>query len=105
MCNHIECFIQTAGNVVPLLNFILRELGFQELNDNGEALGVLYQFLLECCSEFRAAASTAVREGVRAGMKILETVIVNIIEVCKEHNETIYHLIKLNAKIALKKVS
>ena len=100
--NHIKCFILTAGNIVPLLNFILRKLGFQELNDNGEALHVLYQFLLERCADFRVAASTAIKEGVIAGMKFLETVIVNIIEVCKEHKETTYHLLKLNAKIGLR---
>ena len=87
---------------MPLLNWILRKLGFQDLNDNYEALLVLYKFLYEHCAEFKVAASKAVKEGVKAGMKFLETVIVNIIEVCKEHKETTYHLIKLSTKIGLR---
>ena len=87
---------------MPLVNYILRKLGFQELNNNGEAIGVLYHFLHERSSEFKVAASTAVKEGVTAGMNFLESVIGSIIEVCKEHKETTYHLIKLNTKIALK---
>ena len=83
---------------MPLLNKVLEALNYSNLTDVVDALNFLYKFLRENSPEFDDACSTALKEGVKLGLRYLRTVLNKIVELCQNNKALITHLSKLAVK-------
>ena len=77
-------------------------LGYEKLIDTVNALCRLYKVLSETCPPFGKAVTKAVKEGIEQGIKFLQTVKNEVVQVCKEHKDLITQLSKLATKAYMK---
>ena len=77
-------------------------LGYDNLTDKVDALYSLYKVLSEECPAFRKAVTKAVNGSIDQGIKFLQTVKNEVVQICKKHKDLIAQLSKLAIKACVK---